>query len=239
MLDFHSHFLPAVDDGAKGPNVSYGMLSESMAQGTDIICATPHYYPYEESPSEFLRRRARSVAALKEHTDSLRASGVLRDSLPTVYLGAEVYYFPTMSSCAELPSLSVSRSRLLLVEPPMSPWNDSMLDEIVRAGETFSLKPVIAHVDRYALMLGDVSLFGRVKEYGFLIQVNASFFLHRNSRSLALDMLANGDIDFIGTDAHDLEDRVPNLGAACAVIRQSGLSAALDELDGKMKAYFI
>ena len=45
MIDFHSHCLPAMDDGAADVTEATAMLSESLAQGVHTIIATPHFYP--------------------------------------------------------------------------------------------------------------------------------------------------------------------------------------------------
>ena len=44
--DFHCHIIPNVDDGAKNLEQSIEMLKIANEDGTEIICATPHYYTY-------------------------------------------------------------------------------------------------------------------------------------------------------------------------------------------------
>ena len=57
MIDFHSHFLPQIDDGSDSIETSLAMLRESWEQGVDLIFATPHFYADEVDPEYFLRRR--------------------------------------------------------------------------------------------------------------------------------------------------------------------------------------
>ena len=231
MTDFHIHVLPGIDDGAESPEVSYEMLWRSREQGVDTVVATPHFYPFDESPEEFLRRRRAAADALKNYVADLRKQGKEKvKRLPMIYLAAEVYFFPTLGTCESLELLSFGKERFLLIEPPMTPFTDSMLNEIELARRNFGYLPVIAHVDRYARMLGDYGIFRMVRERGFLVQVNSSFFRLRETAELAVEMLKNGEIAMIGSDAHNLDDRPPNLEEALYVIQRKGAADALENL---------
>ncbi|MCD8379114.1 MAG: histidinol-phosphatase, partial [Lachnospiraceae bacterium] len=48
MIDFHSHFLPGLDDGSKSVEESLEMLALSWESGVDRIVATPHFYASKE-----------------------------------------------------------------------------------------------------------------------------------------------------------------------------------------------
>ena len=65
MIDFHSHILPGMDDGSSSPEESIAMLEMSAGQGIDHIFATSHFYPDEEDPASFLRRRKSLLSILK------------------------------------------------------------------------------------------------------------------------------------------------------------------------------
>ena len=58
MIDFHTHILPGIDDGAKDVSVSAAMLEMEKEQGVNEIVLTPHYYGKFYSPTDFVRRRA-------------------------------------------------------------------------------------------------------------------------------------------------------------------------------------
>ena len=213
MVDFHSHFLPEMDDGADSVETSLAMLRESFQQGVDVICATPHFYADEEDPKTFLKRRSVAYSRLREAMGD-------GNGFPRILLGAEILYFPGISVAEEIRDLCLEGTFFLLVEPPMVPWSEAMLDEIEACVPSLHCIPVIAHIDRYMRLLKDPSLLNRVAKRKMLIQANASFFLHQQSQAFALDNLRNGRIHFLGTDCHDLFDRPPNLGAAFDVIRK-------------------
>ena len=220
MVDFHSHFLPGIDDGSDSVETSLAMLRESRRQGVELICATPHFYAEEANPSYFLERRNRAWDSLREEMEKTS------ENWPEVLLGAEVLYFPGISVSEEIRNLRLEGSPFLLVEPPMIPWSNAIIDEIEQCGETLGCIPVIAHLDRYMRILDDYTLFDRMEDREILIQVNASFFLHRSTEEMASNMLLEDRIHFIGSDCHNMEDRRPNMGEAAQTIRQNGLANA-------------
>ena len=67
MIDFHSHILPAMDDGSKNIEESLQMLRMLQEQGVERVIATPHFYADENPPDVFLRRRADAWEHLRAH----------------------------------------------------------------------------------------------------------------------------------------------------------------------------
>ena len=229
MIDFHSHFLPAIDDGSDSVETSLEMLRESRRQGVELMFATPHFYADEDDPQSFLQRRNEAYTLLCE---AMKADG---GDFPQIMLGAEILYFPGISVADEIVELGMGATPFLLIEPPMIPWRDSMLDEIEFLGENYRRIPVIAHVDRYMRLLRDNTLFDRLAGRHALIQVNASVFLYRDRlASMALEYLQQGRIQFIGSDCHNMDERAPNMGDAEQIIRSNGLGGYLDEIHGRL-----
>lgn len=227
MIDFHSHILPGMDDGAEDVAVSLAMLRESQRQGVDLICATSHFYAQEEDPASFLARRSEAAASLRE---AMRGGGLW----PEIRLGAEVLYFPGISDAGEVSSLTLEGTPFLLIEPPLIPWTDSMLDEIEQCTQTIRCIPVIAHIDRYMRLLRDYSLLNRVRERRVLVQANASFFLRRETALFAVHALREGAIHFIGSDCHDLGERGPNLGPAAERIARLGAAQLFTDCNERL-----
>lgn len=206
MIDFHSHILPGVDDGPQTLGDSLSMLRGSFLQGVDAVIATSHFYAHDDYPEEFLERRNKAAGQLED------AMLLSTDIFPRVILGAEVLYFPGIGAAEEIVRLCIGDSKCILIEPPMAPWSDQMLDEIVQLGSNFDLIPVIAHVDRYMSVLKDSSLLDRVLQRDLTVQVNGSCFLNPRTRKAAFENLKAGKIHLIGSDCHNLDSRPPNLG---------------------------
>lgn len=216
MLDFHSHLIPGVDDGSKDIKMSVGMLDMWKEQGVDFICATPHFYADSNSPSRFLEKRNTAYASLME---ALQQTPGGFSSYPEIALGAEVYYYRGLSSCEDLNSLCLQGTKLLLIEMPFGgKWTDYMIREITEI-KSMGIIPVAAHIERYM----KIQPSGKIDDLlntGILIQCNAEFFLSAKTRKKAFRMISDKTIDFIGSDAHNLTSRQPDIGPAEAAIEK-------------------
>lgn len=216
MIDFHSHVLPGVDDGSKSVDESLEMLRLSASQGIEVMCATPHFYPTEDDPGHFLRRRAKAWQKLSE-----AMSETADDKMPRVVLGAEVYYFAGISRSDIVDDLRIGNTELLLLEMPFSRWTQSMVNEIVALGERYRITVVLAHIERY-LKYQEKRTWDFLLANDILMQSNADFFLNRRSRHKAEKMLRSGMIHIMGSDCHNTGDRPPKMGEALAVLGDDG-----------------
>jgi len=224
MIDFHSHILPGVDDGSQDLAESLSMLRSSFLQGVDAVVSTSHFYADDDYPEEFLKRRNLAAGQL---ADAMLLS---TEVYPRVILGAEILYFPGISEAEGIDLLCIGDSRCILLEPPMAPWSEDMLDEIVQLGRNFDLIPIIAHVDRYMSMLQDDSLMDRVLQRDLVVQVNGAYFLNPKTQKSAFENLRAGKIHLIGSDCHNLESRAPNLGSVRKLARANHTETAFQQL---------
>ena len=201
MIDWHSHVLPALDDGSKDVAESVSMLKALASQGVSAVIATPHFYANDESVDSFIERREKSYMALKKS---------LPEGAIDVLLGAEVRYYQGISRLEDLKRLRIEGSKLLLLEMPMSAWTEYMVRELVELSGKGGFKVVLAHVERY-MNLQSADVWDRISESGILKQVNATFFTSFLSKRKALSLLKHGEIDFIGTDCHNMTTRSPQI----------------------------
>ena len=224
MIDYHCHILPQMDDGPDRLSECLTMLRRSREQGVEVMVSTSHFYADEDYPAQFVERRNAAFLRLRE---AMAREG---ESYPLIVLGAEVLYFPGISQAQDIEKLVIGSGRTILVEPPMTTWSDSMLDEIAELGENLNCKPVVAHVDRYMRMLKDKRLIDRVLERNLLVQVNASWFIDPKTVRFAVRNLKQGKIHLIGSDCHNLLSRSPNLGQARQQAKAYGAEAEFDKL---------
>ncbi|MBQ3073821.1 MAG: capsular polysaccharide biosynthesis protein [Ruminococcus sp.] len=210
MVDFHSHILPAVDDGSKNTSESLKLLSMLSSQGVDLVCATPHYLADRESVDEFIIRRDASYNELKQNLSS--------DS-PEILLGAEVAYYDGLSNLDNLEKLCIGDSRLLLVEMPQSRWSEYTIKELINLACSNRFTIVLAHIERYEV-IRNRELLERLLKSGILLQINASFINGISTRRRALRYIADGWVHFIGSDCHDTVHRPPFLGKAYSFIER-------------------
>lgn len=213
IIDFHSHVLPGIDDGSSSVEESIAMLRKEAEQGITHVVATPHFYAQSDSPERFLRRRAEAEARLREamaeHT-----------GLPTLSVGAEVYFFRGISDSDILEALTINDTEYLLLEMPMARWTDPMYREMEEIPAKQGLTPIVAHVDRYIGPFQTHGIPQRLEQLPVLVQANASFFLRGMTRPMAMRMLREDRIHLLGSDCHNMADRAPNLGNAVAEIQR-------------------
>lgn len=201
MTDFHSHILPAVDDGSKSIEESLEMLNRLAEQGVNRVVATPHFYPNRHSVKEFLAKRNLAYKQLKNH---------ITDSYPEIVLGAEVKFYDGIKHLEKLTDLFIEGTGVLLLEMPFERWSDYTIKELINLASSGICTVVIAHIDRYMEFQKRGVLFELVRN-GILFQVNAEAFGQVFKRTKILRLLKEQAIHFIGTDCHNLTDRAPNI----------------------------
>ncbi len=199
IIDFHTHILPAMDDGSRSVEESLAILQEEARQGVVAAILTPHFYAQQNSPEEFLARRAQAWQALLPHTGGL----------PTLFLGAEVHYFEGIAAVQGLERLCIEKTDLLLVEMPMCRWSSRMVDELVALNSRKDICVVLAHIERYLSMQSPQTI-QRLLSIGILFQANVSFFGDWQTRRKAIAMAQRGQIHLLGSDCHSMGTRRPN-----------------------------
>lgn len=210
MIDWHSHILPALDDGSKSVDESQRMLTALKEQGIACVIATPHFHANRESVDKFLQRRQESYERLMQ---------IDQGSLPQVLCGAEVRYYPGIAKMEGLERLAIDGGGILLLEMPMDKWTEYTVRELCELASTRGLTVVLAHIERY-LNLQSGGVVERLCANGLLMQSNASFFNDFITRHKAFRLLMSGNIHFIGSDCHNMKERAPQIGRAYELIEK-------------------
>lgn len=221
VVDFHTHLLPQIDDGASDETESAAMLELQQKQNISAIVATPHYYADDESPQTFLKRRMAACEKLLRVYDAQK--------YPPIYLGAEVAFFNGMGRSQRIRELSVLGTNAILVEMPFSEWGDSEIKEIYFLRESLGLIPIIAHVERY-LKYQNPSAIRSLVSNGAIIQSNSTYFTDPKIGKKAIKLFLHGEIHLLGSDCHNTTSRAPTLEEAVFKIVQSHGEAALEQM---------
>lgn len=219
MTDFHMHVLPGMDDGSRDVPMSLAMLQKSAAYGVDTVAATSHFYAEENSITRFLERRQSAYHKLQE---AMAGSS----NLPKIRLGAEVLFFSGISTEDRLEDLCLEGTDLLLLEMPFVPWPDRVFRE-VETIQRSGLQIVAAHIERY-MDIQPKRTMDAFLDLDTFIQCNGEFFLNRRTARQAFRMFKQGKVQFLGSDAHNLTSRAPNLGEAVQVLEKKFGGAAVD-----------
>lgn len=221
MTDFHTHILQNMDDGSKSLQESLELLQWEARCGVTDVVLTPHYYPTQCAPGEFLERRQRRWEELRPR---------LRPGKLRVHLGAEVQYFDGICFLEDLEDLRIQGSRLLLLEMPFCTWTERMVEDVLTLNNRPEIQIMLAHIERY-LPMANGEYLPRLLAENVLIQANLSFFIRWQSRYKAAAMLHRGQIHAFGSDCHDLHHRCPAWeklpkGIATEARRKSALLAS-------------
>ena len=203
VTDFHSHILPGIDDGSPDVKTSLEMLHRAREQGVTLQVLTPHYYPWKEPIEAFLSRREESQRLLED---------ALTPDCPEVRAGAEVAFFNHMHRY-DLRALCTDGSRVLLIELPFESWDSWVADEIAALSLDRGYQVILAHVERYLGYKKNPQTLETLSDLPIFLQVNAEAFLHFADRRRVLALARSGKPLLLGSDAHNLSDRAPNLGA--------------------------
>lgn len=210
MIDFHSHFLPKIDDGAKNLEESLEMLRISKESGVDTVISTSHCYAFggESDINHFLEKR---TSAYSQVLNAIRGN---IDTYPEIVLGCEVHLVPKLSTLPSLPRLCIENTDYILIEMPSSDWNDEDFEEVYQITK-LGLKPIIAHIDRY---FDKEDKFSDLFSLNLLFQANAESFLSRDLRKKLSELFRKDALHIIGSDMHGIVSRPPNLAEAYTVI---------------------
>ena len=225
LIDFHSHLLPGVDDGSPNVDTSIEMLKALAKQGVQKVIATPHFYATQHSPKEFLEKRNAAAEILRK---AIAERGEA-EALPEILLGAEVLYFTGISHSEAIKELRIENTDLLLLEMPFYPWNAAAVEEVLDMRSNLGIVPVLAHLDRY-FSLQKKNFLEEIVGEDVLVQINAEAFCEAKKVKKVLKMLDDGEINFLGSDCHNLSDRAPNFDKAAEVIVKKKRGEALLEL---------
>ncbi len=209
MIDFHSHILPALDDGSKSLEESRKLLTLEKAQGVDTVVLTPHFYPSRQPLEEFLKERDNSYRTL--------INDIRGEDFPRLLLGAEVAYFTGISNMENIESLCIEGTNLLLLEMPEAYWTEFIRRELMNLALNRGLRIIIAHIER-CIPYQKKATVSELIEMGIIMQANASYFNFRKTRRKALKKIKKGEIHVLGSDCHNTQHRPPRLGEAAEVI---------------------
>ena len=227
MIDFHSHFLPQIDDGAQKVSVSLDMLSESYKQGVKTIIATPHCQINTENDIDvFLQLRNKSYKILKD------AMAMDNRHFPKIVLGCEYQIFKPCRNFEKLRSLCIENTNYILVEMPYSRWNENYYDYLYELTLN-DMRPIIAHIERF---ISKKKEFYNLFSLDLLYQVNAGSFLSPLTRKHIPDLFTCGAVQFIGSDMHNMDKRAPNMKEATDRIIKSYGNSCFDTLLGNAEA---
>ncbi len=221
-VDLHSHYLPALDDGAATAEASLQMVTAVASLGFTHLCATPH-------------QRAGMFMPAREAIDEAYATALsaVASQFPQLELGlaAENYWddvFHDRLRSGGLPCYPGGRAFLFEVNPRFFPPRiEAALFEIRVSGRL----PVMAHPERYDAIQNDITRAEAVgRSAALVVDLAAIEGAHgRKEMKTVRRLLEEGLAHAAATDVHRPEDHAAVAAGMTWIGKHLGASA-LDRL---------
>lgn len=205
FVDIHSHIVPGVDDGSFSVEESLDMLRIAAAAGTSDIVATPHANPHYSHD-----RRAAQALLDELHAG---AGGVIR-----LHLGCDCHFSHDNIEAvlADPAGFTVNGGPWLLIEFP--DFNiPAVTEEVFENLRAAGLHLIVTHPERNALLRQSPQRLRAWVEGGAYLQVTAQSLtggFGGAARGFAFELMRNGLVHFVASDAHDPVGRPPRLDEA-------------------------
>jgi protein-tyrosine phosphatase len=204
VIDIHCHILPGLDDGPANLDFSLAMARAAVEAGTQMIVATPHIRAdFDVDPTEIEPR-------VDLFNDRLQ-----RDRLPLRVLpGAEIgWATATELDDSLLAKLSMGSGGRVLLESPYG-RKPVDLEGIIANLDRRGFQAVLAHPERCPLFQRDVDRLRAIVQAGTLCSITAGSMAGKFGdpvRQLTIEMLRDGLVHDVASDAHDHIHRPPNM----------------------------
>ena len=167
-MDMHTHILPGIDDGSQTMEQTVNMLRQAYDEGVRVIVATPHYGIRNPGLTADKAREALSETQKKadEVTPGLK-----------LILGCELFYSDGAIDSLERGEVpTMGGTKHVLIEFSTRDSKDRIY-KCIREMTWKGFRPVIAHIERYKSLEGDIEAVRGLVEMGAAIQINCRSFL--------------------------------------------------------------
>lgn len=199
FIDFHSHILPGIDDGAKSDGHSLELLTHMHKLGIRNFVCTPHVIEgVWENSSEKILATANHLQTIVAQTSNLK----------DIHIRAAAEYmldenFEKLLETKDL--LPVKENKILIEMSYLAPPNH--LYELITQIQVKGYIPILAHPERYKTFHHDLSSYQKLKNAGCLFQLNMismTNYYGKDVHESAIWLLKQNLIDFISSDLHHM-----------------------------------
>ncbi|MFZ1529931.1 MAG: CpsB/CapC family capsule biosynthesis tyrosine phosphatase [Ferruginibacter sp.] len=192
----HSHILPGIDDGSPDVETSLELIRGLMEMGLTRSVATPHIISdlYRNTPETIGKALNKLQEALDKNQLNYQVSAAAEYMLDN-------WFFELLKT--QQPLLVV-KDNIILTEFSFS-YMPSHPEEMSFSIITEGYTPILAHPERYGYYHDNTKMYNRLKELGFLLQVNLlslTGYYGKDVARAAKYIIKNGLASFVGTDLH-------------------------------------
>ncbi len=202
MIDFHTHIIPNIDDGAYNDAIAREMIDEELQDEVHSIILTPHI---RYKSDEFLSCQ-KLEDIFEDFYYKFKTKGV------EFFLGGEIYYVEgVIDALLKNEIMTINKSKYILIEFNLF-YEINNIRNVIADVVANGFKPILAHPERYAYV--NVEKMREYRDLGAIIQIDSSSILGdfgRKPKKLAHKLLKRGLVDLISSDCHSVGTRRPNL----------------------------
>jgi tyrosine-protein phosphatase YwqE len=194
--DIHSHILPGIDDGSPDIETSLQLLQSLSGAGISRFICTPHVIGdmYHNTPQTINDALARLKKAVYQNGMQIEISAAAEYMLDDHFMELLRRKEPLMRLTKNYILTELSYST-----PP------TRLEEISFEININNYIPLMAHPERYSYYHRNYEAYSRLKELGFLLQVNLlslTGYYGKNVTKAVIYIIENNLADYVGTDLH-------------------------------------
>ncbi|MFP4470322.1 MAG: tyrosine-protein phosphatase [Bacteroidota bacterium] len=195
--DFHSHFIPGVDDGADSLETSVELIEAMADLGYKKLITTPHIQGefYRNSPQTILPGLEQVRRELKKLHISVEleaaAEYLIDDKFEEKYKNGPLLTFGKKHLLVEFSFFN---------EHPR--WKDFFFDLQIEG-----YKIILAHPERYSYWFRSWNKYEELKDRGVFFQINIislTGYYSQEVKKVAERMIDEEMVDFAGSDMHNM-----------------------------------
>ncbi|MDX1727340.1 MAG: CpsB/CapC family capsule biosynthesis tyrosine phosphatase [Pseudoalteromonas tetraodonis] len=217
MIDIHTHILPGIDDGAKDLTESLALLKLAENDGITHMVATPHIH---------VGRFNNATAQIKNDLESLKQEAHKEGINVKLAAAAEVRLdieLMAMVMANKLPFIGkIADKNVLLLELPHSHMPQGY-DKFIQWLAKKNIRVIIPHPERNRDIQSNLYYIQHLNQLGCDFQLTASSIegeWGESAQAISLQMLKDGLVNYVASDAHSVKRRPPILSQARKTVAQ-------------------
>lgn len=209
FVDIHCHCLPGLDDGPATKGEAVALCRALAGDGINTVIATPHQLGrYSQCNQASIIRD--SVDGLNEE---LRKNNIAITVLP----GGDVRIDERICELLRDDKILTlaDGGKYILLELPHGIFFD--IEPLLEQLDSQGLAAIISHPERHHILAQNPTILSKWLNHSAHLQITAASLLGdfgATAKKTAWHLLSAGMVDFVATDAHDLQRRKPCLKAA-------------------------
>lgn len=220
MVDFHTHILPDMDDGAKTFEESEAMIMSLISQGVDTILLTSHFY-FETTIDEYIKMRDEKLNKLKKSLENINVK---------LIPACEVHLTKNIE-IDELYKLKIGDTNYILIElPAEKTFSFATYEKLENIIDYLGLTPIIAHIERYPFIYKTPGIVSVLNSLGCVLQLNTSSLFRPLLKNMSYALIKKQQVQLLGSDCHNITTRPPIFDAAIQKIRHRFGEGYVNEL---------